>query len=255
MSEPPSERVRVRRLPARAAYDADTVHTILDAAPIAHVGVATESGPVVLPMAFGRQDGLLYLHGSAANGLLRAGGSAEVCATVTHLDGLVLARSAFHHSMNYRSVVVRGTARRVEDRDEKVEALRCITDHVVARWDDSRPPTEVELRQTLVLALPLDEASAKVRRGGPNDDEEDRAGPWWAGVVPIEQCIGDPIDADDLAPGTPVPAAVRRLVDGDGTPTPAWTRPGSGSTPDEGGGGPPVWPPAGSGPERTRRST
>lgn len=209
MADPPSERVRVRRLPDRGSYDADTVHAIVDAAPIAHVGVATEDGPVVLPMAFGRHEGTLYLHGSAANGLLRSAAEAEVCVTVTHLDGLVLARSVFHHSMNYRSVVVRGTARRVEDPEEKLGALRWITDHVLSRWEDARPPTERELRQTMVLAVPLDEASAKVRTGGPVDDEEDLAGPWWAGVVPVEQRLGRPVPVDDLPDGTAVPSAVR----------------------------------------------
>ena len=209
MADPPSERVRVRRLPDRGSYDPETVHAIVDAAPIAHVGVVGEDGPIVLPMAFGRHDDTLYLHGSAANALLRRGAAAEVCVTVTHLDGLVLARSVFHHSMNYRSVVVRGTARRVEDPEEKLAALRWITDHVLTRWDDARPPTERELRQTLVLAVPLQEASAKVRTGGPSDDEEDLDGPWWAGVIPVEQRLGRPVPVADLLDGTAVPAAVR----------------------------------------------
>jgi uncharacterized protein len=209
MAEPASDRVRVRRLPDRASYDRDAVLAIVDAAPLAHVGVASDDGPVVLPMALGRVGGTLYLHGSAANALLRTGSGTEVCVTVTHLDGLVLARSVFHHSMNYRSVVVRGTARRVEDPEEKLAALRCITDHVLPRWDDARGPTELELRQTLVVAVPLDEASAKVRSGGPVDDDEDRSGPWWAGVVPVEQHLGAPVPSPDLAPQTQVPAAVR----------------------------------------------
>jgi uncharacterized protein len=211
MSEPASDRVRVRRLANRGSYDAETIEAIVDEAMIAHVGVATDEGPVVLPMAFGRRGDTLYLHGSAANHLLRAGAGAEVCVTVTHLDGLVLARSVFHHSMNYRSVVVRGAARRVEDPDEKLDALRCISDHVVARWDDARPPTEGELRQTLVLAVPLTEASAKVRVGDPIDDDEDVAGPWWAGQVPVEQRFGAPTPAADLAAGIEVPGAVRSL--------------------------------------------
>lgn len=214
MTEPSSERVRVRRLPKRADYDPGTIAAILDQAMIAHVGVATEHGPVVLPMAFGRDDDTLYLHGSAANALLRSGADADVCVTVTHIDALVLARSVFHHSMNYRSVVVRGQARRVEDPAEKVEALRRITDHVVARWDDTRPPSDTELRQTLVLAVPLAEASAKIRTGDPVDDDDDLAGPWWAGVVPVEQRFGPPASAADLGRGIEVPEAVRRLTGG-----------------------------------------
>jgi nitroimidazol reductase NimA-like FMN-containing flavoprotein (pyridoxamine 5'-phosphate oxidase superfamily) len=212
MAEPPSERVRLRRLPDRARYGRAEVQAILDDAAIAHVGVATDAGPVVLPMAFGRRGDTLYLHGSVANALLRTGGTAEVCVTVTHVDGLVLARSAFHHSMNYRSVVVRGTARRVEDPEEKLAALHCITDHVLPRWDESRPPNESELRQTLVLAVPLEEASAKVRTGGPVDDDDDLTGPWWAGVVPVSQRFEAPVSADDLADGIDVPAAVRHLT-------------------------------------------
>ena len=212
MAESPSDRVRVRRLPARGNYDGDVVRQILDAALIAHVAVGTEEGPVVLPMAFGRSDDTVYLHGSAANHLLRSGAGEEVCVTVTHVDGLVLARSVFHHSMNYRSVVIRGAARRVDDPEEKLDALRRITDHVVRRWDDSRGPNDVELRQTLVLAVPLDEASAKIRIGDPVDDDEDLTGPWWAGVVPVEVRIGAPRAAADLAPGVAVPAAVRQLT-------------------------------------------
>ena len=212
MTEPSSERVRVRRLPKRADYDPATITSILDQAMIAHVGVATDDGPVVLPMAFGRNDDTLYLHGSAANSLLRSGAGAEVCVTVTCIDALVLARSVFHHSMNYRSVVVRGRARRVEDPAEKLEALRRITDHVVARWDDTREPNELELRQTLVLAVPLTEASAKVRTGDPVDDDEDVEGPWWAGVVPVAQHLGPATPAADLAPGIEVPPAVRTLT-------------------------------------------
>lgn len=213
MSEAPSERVRVRRLADRGRYDPAEIHRILDAAPIAHVGVETDEGPVVLPMAFGRTDDTVYLHGSAANHLLRRGASAQVCVTVTHLDALVLARSVFHHSMNYRSVVIRGEARKVEDPGEKVAALRLITDHVVPRWDDARGPNEAELRQTMVLAVPLAEASAKVRSGDPVDDDEDRTGPWWAGVVPIETRFGAARPAADLADGIVVPPAVRALVD------------------------------------------
>jgi nitroimidazol reductase NimA-like FMN-containing flavoprotein (pyridoxamine 5'-phosphate oxidase superfamily) len=218
VGEPGSERVRVRRRADRGRYDPAVVHAIVDEAVIAHVGVVSDDGPVVLPMALGRRDDTVYLHGSVANQLLRSGDGAEVCVTVTLLDGLVLARSVFHHSMNYRSVVVRGRARRVDDPAEKLDALRCITDHVLARWDDARPPDEAELRQTLVLAVPLTEASAKVRTGDPVDDDADRDGPWWAGTVDMTLARGTPRPAADLAPGVVVPEAVRRYAAGVGPP-------------------------------------
>ena len=201
---PPSDRVRLRRGAARGRYDRDVVHAILDDALIAHVGVSTPDGPLVLPMAFGRTDDELYLHGASANGLLRAAidpaaaGGGELCATVTEVDGLVLARTPFHNSMNYRSVVVRGTGRRVDDPDEHLEALRIITDHVVATWDDGRPPSPSELRRTLVIALPLDEASAKVRAGDPIDEPDDLDGPHWAGTVALGREWGPPRPAADL---------------------------------------------------------
>lgn len=143
-ADPASERVAVRRLANRGTYDRDEVFAILDAGHIAHVGVATEHGPIVLPMAYGRTDDDLYLHGSVANALLRSGRGVDVCVTVTLVDGLVMARSAFHNSMNYRSVVVRGEARRVEDPAEKLRALHLITDHIVENWDSRRPATEAE---------------------------------------------------------------------------------------------------------------
>lgn len=207
-SGPASERVRVRRGANRADYDRSAVLAVLDEALIAHVGVSTPDGPVVLPMAFGRTDDVLYLHGASANGLLGAGVDVEICATVTEVDGLVMARTPFHNSMNYRCVVVRGTGRRVEDPDEHLEALRLITDHVVATWDDGRPPSASDLRRTLVLALPLDEVSAKVRSGDPVDEPEDLDGPHWAGTVAIERRWGAPRRAADLLDGIPVPAGV-----------------------------------------------
>ena len=204
----PSERVRLRRGAARGDYDPATVRAILDDALIAHVGVHTDDGPLVLPMAFGRTDDLLYLHGASANGLLRAAVGVELCATVTEVDGLVLARTPFHNSMNYRSVVIRGTGRRVDDPDEHLEALRLITDHVVATWDDGRPPSESDLRRTLVLALPLDEASAKVRSGDPVDEPEDLDGPHWAGTVALGRRWGPPRRSADLRAGIEAPADV-----------------------------------------------
>lgn len=186
---------------------------ILDAGVIAHVGVVTPDGPLVLPMAYGRDDEMLYLHGAIANHLLGSGEEQEICATVTHLDGLVMARSPFHNSMNYRSVVVRGRGRRIRDERRKLDALKLITDHVVAHWDDVRPPSRSELRKTLVLELPLLEASAKVRTGDPIDDPEDIEGPWWAGTVPIATRFGRATPSADLESGSIVPAPLRALTD------------------------------------------
>ncbi len=188
----PSERTRARRLADRARYDRETVCAILDEAPLVHVGVVTDTGPVVLPMAMGRVDDTLYLHGAVANALLAASCEAEVCVSATLLDGLVLARSAFHHSMNYRSVVVRGRARHV-DGGEKEVALAAIVDHnLPGRSAAARPPSPSELRATSVLALPLAEASAKVRTGPPVDEPDDLELPVWAGIIPLALVRGDP---------------------------------------------------------------
>ncbi|MFM7065058.1 MAG: pyridoxamine 5'-phosphate oxidase family protein [Actinomycetes bacterium] len=204
----PSERVRVRRLAARGRYEPDEVRAILDEGLVAHVGVDTPDGPVVLPMAYGRTEDTLYLHGAVGNALLGAALQAELCATITLVDGLVLARTPFHNSMNYRCVVVRGTGRRVLDPDEHEAALRVITDHVVATWDHGRPPSASDLRRTLVLALPLAEASAKVRAGDPVDEPDDIGGPHWAGTVSVTTTFGPPVAAGDLAPGIQVPPSV-----------------------------------------------
>jgi nitroimidazol reductase NimA-like FMN-containing flavoprotein (pyridoxamine 5'-phosphate oxidase superfamily) len=194
-----SARTTVRRLPARGAYDRATVNAILDEALVCHVGfvVADENGgkPVVIPTIHTRVGETLYFHGSAASRMLRSlRGGVEACVTVTLLDGLVLARSAFHHSMNYRSVVIFGLAREVTEREEKLAALTALVEHVVhGRSADARGPNESELRQTLVLALPLAEASAKIRTGGPIDDEADYALPIWAGVIPFHLTPGEPV--------------------------------------------------------------
>jgi uncharacterized protein len=194
MAERP--RHEVRRNPGRAAYEADAVHAVLDAAPLGHVGFVVEGQPYVIPMLFGRAGDALYLHGSVASRLVRTlAEGVEVCLTVTLVDGLVLARSAFHHSMNYRSAVVFGRAHPV-DGDEKLNALRAISEHLrPGRWDEVRAPTEVELRQTSVLRLDVEAASAKARTGGPIDDAEDLALPVWAGVIPCELAWGEPIPA------------------------------------------------------------
>lgn len=206
---PPSDRVRLRRISERGRYDAATITSILDDGLVAHVGVTTPDGPVVLPMAYGHTDGTLYLHGAVGNALLGAAVEVELCATVTLVDGLVLARTPFHNSMNYRSVVVRGRGRRVQDPVEHELALRVITDHLVATWDHGRAPSAADLRRTLVLALPLDEASAKVRSGDPVDEPEDLDGPHWAGTVAVTTQFGTPVPAADLADGIAVPDSVR----------------------------------------------
>ncbi|MEZ5166010.1 MAG: pyridoxamine 5'-phosphate oxidase family protein [Acidimicrobiales bacterium] len=166
---------------ARARYDPHDVRAILDEGIVAHVGVLTPDGPLVLPMAYGRDDDWLYLHGALANHLLGSGEGDEICATVTLVDGLVMARTPFHNSMNYRSVVVRGRAEQLVEPEAKLRALKIITDHVVENWDQGREVAAIDERKTLVLRVPLAEASAKVRAGDPIDEPDDMNGPWWAG--------------------------------------------------------------------------
>jgi nitroimidazol reductase NimA-like FMN-containing flavoprotein (pyridoxamine 5'-phosphate oxidase superfamily) len=182
-----TDRTRIHRLPERGNYDRATIHAILDEALICHVGFNVEGRPVVIPTIHTRVDEQLYFHGSPAAGLLRTlRGGVDACVTVTLLDGLVLARSAFHHSMNYRSVVVFGKAEEVVDREEKMRVLTALVEHVCrGRSADARGPNETELKKTLVLRLPIDEASAKIRKGPPSDDAEDYALPIWAGVLPL----------------------------------------------------------------------
>ncbi len=208
----PSARTRVRRGVPRARYGRDDILGILDAGMIAHVGVTTPEGPLVLPMAYGHDRERLYLHGAAANHLLGTGDGHEVCVTVTHLDGLVMARTPFHNSMNYRSVVVRGLATRIDDEAGKRRALKLVTDHVVANWDSVRPPSQTDLRKTLVLELPLTEASAKVRTGDPVDEPDDIAGPWWAGVVPITSRFEPPVASADLISGAEPPESIADMA-------------------------------------------
>ena len=190
-----TDRTRLRRLPERGSHDRAVVHDILDAAFICHVGFVASGQPFVIPTGYARDGETLYLHGSSASRMVRiVSEGIEVCVTVTVLDGFVLARSAFHHSVNYRSVVVLGRARLITDVEEKGHALRCFTNHVVAnRYEEARPPSAQELKGTAVLAVPLAEASAKVRSGPPRDDDADMDLPVWAGVVPIVQSVGAPI--------------------------------------------------------------
>jgi nitroimidazol reductase NimA-like FMN-containing flavoprotein (pyridoxamine 5'-phosphate oxidase superfamily) len=191
-SSAPSLRTRVVREPQRAVYDRDAVYQILDEAFLCHVGFVAEGQPFVIPTSYGRDGDLLYIHGSAASRMLRnLDQGLPVCVTVTLLDGLVLARSVFNHSMNYRSVVMLGTATLVDDPAEKLAALRALSEHIIpGRWDDARQPNEKELKATSVLRLPINEFSAKVRVGPAVDDEEDYSFPTWAGVIPLEMTVG-----------------------------------------------------------------
>ena len=202
-------RTRVTRVPDRADYDLATVAAILDAAPICHVGVIDERGfPVVIPTLHARADEQLYLHGSAAGRTIKAAGSSEICVTATLVDGLVLARSAFHHSINYRSVVIFGTGEVVEDEAGKLDALEAFTEKLIpGRWDDVRLPTRQELNGTAVVRLPIDESSAKVRTGGPIDEPEDYGLPVWAGTVPLRVVAGAP-EADEALDGVELPGYV-----------------------------------------------
>lgn len=207
----PTPRTTPTRYRERADYDRDTVHAILDEALICHLGYVGAGGPVVLPTTHARLGETLYLHGSTGSGpMLAAKATPEglpVCVTVTLVDGLVLARAAMHHSVNFRSVVVHGAARVVDDPAEKLRALRCLLDHIrPGRADDCRTPNARELAATGVLALDLVEVSAKLRAGGPVDDPEDTALPHWAGVVPLRVTAGTPVPADDLDPATPTPS-------------------------------------------------
>jgi uncharacterized protein len=199
----PTDRTQVKRLPKRAAYQKAQVYSILDESRVCHVGFAVDGQPYVIPTGYARVDDQLYLHGSAASRMLRTlDGGVQVCVTVTLVDGLVLARSAFHHSVNYRSVVVLGQARLVTDPDEKLQALRSFTNHLVpGRWEEVRPPNEQELKATSVLAVPLAEVSAKIRTGPPIDDEGDYSLPIWAGVVPVQTQWGKPVPDARLVPG------------------------------------------------------
>ncbi|MFJ9758087.1 pyridoxamine 5'-phosphate oxidase family protein [Streptomyces sp. NPDC101149] len=206
----PTDRTVPTRSADRASYDTELVHAILDEGYVCHLGFVREGAPVVLPTLYGRLGERLYVHGSTGSRPLRMTGGADpglaVCLTVTHVDGLVLARSAFHHSINYRSVVVHGIARQVDDPEEKRVALDVIVDHVVpGRSGDSRPANKKELAATAVIRLDLDEVSAKVRTGGISDEPEDLALPHWAGVVPVRTEYGAPVPDAGLAPGTALP--------------------------------------------------
>jgi nitroimidazol reductase NimA-like FMN-containing flavoprotein (pyridoxamine 5'-phosphate oxidase superfamily) len=207
----PTERTKVRRLPDRGKYDSESVYGILDEAFICHVGFVVEGQPYVIPTGFARVNDTLYIHGSAASRMLRTlADGVQVCVTVTLIDGIVMARSGFHSSMNYRSVIILGRATQVEGRDEKLAALVAFSEQVMpGRWKDLRETTDAELKGTLVLTLPLKEVSAKVRTGPPKDDEVDYALPLWAGVVPLKVTAGNPIDDPRLPKGIEPPGYAR----------------------------------------------
>ncbi|HZS93474.1 MAG TPA: pyridoxamine 5'-phosphate oxidase family protein [Chloroflexota bacterium] len=212
----PTERTKVRRHPERGAYDAETIHAILDAGFLCHVGFVDEGQPYVIPTLYCRSGDTLYLHGSSLSRMaqrLQAG--IALCVTVTHVDGIVVARSGFNSSINYRSVMVLGTGRLVEDRADKLAAMNALIDGVVpGRAADMRPPTTKELNATAIIAIRIDEASAKVRTGPPKDPAKDRRLDLWAGVIPAAFQVGEPEDSPDLGAGIDVPEYVRRFIDG-----------------------------------------
>ncbi len=216
MSQPhtPTPRTRVIREAERGVYDREITYRILDEGFLCHIGFVSDGQPFVIPTSYGRKDDRLYVHGSAASRMLRQmKDGVLVCITVTLLDGLVLARSVFNHSMNYRSVVILGKATLVDNAAEKLEALRLLSEHIIpGRWDDARQPNERELKATSVLRVPIEEFSAKVRTGPPIDDEEDYAFPTWAGVVPLEITVGATVDDPRLDAKHGVPEYVRKYT-------------------------------------------
>jgi|SRR5579884_2332687 len=206
-----TERTKLKRIPDRGTHERETIYKILDEGFICHVGFVVDGQPFVIPTGYGRIDDHVYIHGSAASRMLRnLQKGIDVCVTVTLLDGLVLARSAFHHSMNYRSVVVLGKATLVEDPEEKLTALRAISENIVrGRWDDVREPNAQELKATSVLKLPIQEASAKIRTGGPKDEEEDYSLSVWAGVLPFRLTPGVPEVDPKMSVEAAVPAYIK----------------------------------------------
>ena len=206
----PTERTRVAREPHRGSFDRETIYKILDEGFVCHVGFTMDGQPYVIPTMFARVGDAIYFHGSAASRMLRGlSGGLAVCVTVTLIDGLVLARSVFNHSMNYRSVVALGTATLVSETEEKIAALRAFTEKILpGRWDDARQPNEKELKATSILRLALSEVSAKIRTGDVQDDEEDSALPVWAGVLPIRLAASEPIRDARCDAKLAVPAAV-----------------------------------------------
>lgn len=206
-----TDKNRVKRVPIRAEYDRDTIYRIVDDALICHVGFVQDSHPFVIPILHARDGDRLLLHGAKASRLMKhVGDGHEICATITFLDGLVLARSVFHHSMNYRSAVLFGTGWILEDEDEKMDGLRVLTDHIMpGRWDDARLPTRKELNATSVVAMDIQSASAKIRTGPPVDDEEDYDLRVWAGVLPMQSQVLEPLRDKRLQQDIPIPGYIR----------------------------------------------
>lgn len=204
-------RTTLKRHPERGRFEREQIYAALDAAWVCHLGIATDDGPVVIPTSYARRGDTLLVHGSPASRLLRSSATGiPICVTVTHIDGLVLARSTYHHSVNFRSVVVFGRATEITDPIEKADALAAFVEHIVpGRTADARPATPLEVKGTKVLSVPLAEASLKVRTGGPSEEPEDYDLPVWAGVVPITSSTGDPVADDRLDPSVPVPAYLR----------------------------------------------
>jgi uncharacterized protein len=210
-------RTALRRHRERGHTEREDLYAVLDAGLICHLGVVVDGAPRVLPTGYGRLEDTLYLHGSSANSTFMAGAGHEVCVTVTHLDGLVCARAVFNHSMNYRSAMVYGTSRLVTDSDERMLALRTITEHLTpGQWSYARLPTPKEMAATSVLALPLREASVKIRTGDPSDEPEDYAMDVWAGVVPVTVAFGEPVADPALRPGIGVPTHIKGYQERDG---------------------------------------
>ena len=207
-------RTEVRRLPDRGVYDPEFIKAVIDEALICHVGFNTDEGPVVIPTIHARVGDTLYLHGSPASRMLRSTPGEQVCVTITIVDAIVAARSTFHHSMNYRSVVIFGSPRVVDDQDERTIGFEAITEHVLpGRWAEARHPNDKENKGTKLLAMTIDEASAKTRSGPPGDEDFDMDLDVWAGIIPISVTAGEPISAPDLKTGVEVPGYVRDFVD------------------------------------------
>jgi nitroimidazol reductase NimA-like FMN-containing flavoprotein (pyridoxamine 5'-phosphate oxidase superfamily) len=210
----PTPRSTVQRGKKRAVTDREALDAVLDAGLICHLSVVVNGAPLVLPTGYGRDGNTLYLHGSSGARSLRTATEHEICVAVTHLDGIVYARSVFHHSVNYRSAIIHGSAQIVTDENDKLEGLRVLTDHLApGSWSHTRPPTRKELAQTTVLTLDLTEASVKIRSGPPSDDDEDVEGDIaWAGVLPIVRTWGDPVPSPDLGPSWDTPVHVKERI-------------------------------------------
>ena len=208
----PTKKTTLKRIPKRGNFDREVINSILDEAFICHVGFVADGQPYVIPTAYGRVGNDLYVHGSSASRLMRSlADGIDICVTVTLIDGLVLARSAFHHSINYRSIVIIGNAEMVTGDEEKIKALEAFTEHLIpGRWNDVRPPTDLELKATIVLRLPINEASAKMRTGDPVDDEADYTLSVWAGVLPLALKAGEPIPDARLNPDSEPQEYVQR---------------------------------------------